>query len=82
MSIAKELSYFHGKYYFDEDVIKIITYFSQFLNKFLKVAYVNDITYILPWKSTGLNDVKIEFIKTNNYLLNPCMVIMMWVKLE
>ena len=48
ISIAKELSYFHGKNYFDEDVNKIITYFSQFLNKFLKVAYVNDITYILP----------------------------------
>ena len=32
---------------------------------------MNDINYILSWKSRGLNDVKIESIKTNNYLLNP-----------
>ena len=25
----------------------------------------------MSWKSRGLNDIKIEFIKTNNYLLNP-----------
>ena len=35
------------------------------------MAYVNDINYILSWKSRGLNDIKIESIKTNNYLLNP-----------
>ena len=32
---------------------------------------MNDINYILSWKSRGLNDAKIESIKTNNYLLNP-----------
>ena len=32
ISIAKELSYFHGKNYFDEDGIKTIIYSSQFLN--------------------------------------------------
>ena len=37
----------------------------------LKVVHVNDITYILSWKSRRLNDVKIESIKTNNYSLNP-----------
>ena len=39
--------------------------------KYSKVAYANDITYILSSKSRGLNDVKIESIKTNNYSLNP-----------
>ena len=37
----------------------------------MKVAYVNDINYILSWESRGLNEIKIESIKTNNYLLNP-----------
>ena len=35
------------------------------------MAYVNDINYILSWKSRGVSDIKIESIKTNNYLLNP-----------
>ena len=51
-------------------LLKIIIYSSQFL-KYLKVAYVNDINYILSWESRGLNEIKIESIKTNNYLLNP-----------
>ena len=68
--IAKELSYFHVKNYFDEDVNQNY-YIFQPISKYLKVAHVNDITYILSWKSRGLNDVKIESIKTNNYLLNP-----------
>ena len=37
------------------------------------MAYANDINYILSWKSRELNDIKIESIKTNNYLLNPRM---------
>ena len=48
-------------------VIKIITFFSHFLN----ITYI---TYILSWKSTALNDVKIESIKRNDYSLNPDMV--------
>ena len=44
----------------------------QPISKYLKVAYVNDINHILSWKSRGLNDIKIESIKTNNYSLNPC----------
>ena len=43
------------------------------ISKYLKLAFVNDITYILSWESRGLNDVNIGSIKTNNYLLNPCM---------
>ena len=70
ISIAKELSYFHGKHYFDEGGIQKY-YIFQPISKYLKVAYVNDINYILSWKSRGLNDVKVESIKTNNYLLNP-----------
>ena len=63
------LSYFRGKNHFDEDGNQNY-YIFQPISKYLKVAYVNDITYILSWKSRGLNDVKIESIKTNNYSLN------------
>ena len=70
ISIAKELSYFHGKSYFDEDGNQNYHIF-QPISKYLKVAYIGDINYILSWKSKGLNDVKIESIKTNNYSLNP-----------
>ena len=67
-----DLSYFWGKNHFDEDGNQNY-YIFQPISKYLKVAYVNDITYILSWKSRGLNDIKIESIKTNNYLLNPRM---------
>ena len=65
-------SYFHGKNYFDEDGNQNCYIFQPFY-KYLKVAYVNDITYILSWKSRRLNDVKTESIKTNNYSLNQPM---------
>ena len=63
-------SYFRGKNYFDEDGTQNY-YIFQPISKYFKVAYVNDINYILSWKSRGLNDIKIESIKANNYLLNP-----------
>ena len=63
-------NYFRGKNYFDEDG-KQNYYIFQPISMYLKVAYVNDINYILSWKSRGLNDIKIESIKTNNYSLNP-----------
>ena len=46
-------------------------YIFQPIYKYLKMAYVNNINYIVWWKSRGLSDIKIESIKTNNYLLNP-----------
>ena len=63
-------SYFRSKNYFDEDGTQNY-YILQPISKYLKVAYVNDVHYILSWKSRGLNDVQIESIKTNKYLLNP-----------
>ena len=58
-------------------VIKIIIYFSYFnyyiISKYLKVSNVSDMNYILSCKSRGLNDTKIESIKTNNYSFNPRM---------
>ena len=72
MLIRKELSYLHGKSYFDEDGTQNY-YIFQPISKYLKVAYVNDVNYILSWKSRGLNDIKIESIKTSKYLLNPRM---------
>ena len=69
ISIAKELSYFHGKNYFDEDGNQNY-YTFQPISKYLKVAYANNNNYIVSWKSRGLNDIKTESIKINNYLLN------------
>ena len=65
-----DLSYFRGENYFDEGGNQNY-YIFQPMSRYLKVAYVNDINYVLSWKSRGLNDVKIESIKTNDYLLNP-----------
>ena len=62
-------SYFHGKNCFGGDGNQNY-YTFQPISKYLKVAYVNDITYVLSWKSRGLNDTKIESIKTNYYSLN------------
>ena len=70
IAIEKELRYFKGKNYFEEDG-KENYYIFQPISKYLKVAYVNDISYVLSWKSSGLNDIKFESIKTNNYFLNP-----------
>ena len=68
--------YFVGKNHFDESGTQNY-YIFQPISKYLKVANVNDINYILSWQSRGLNDVKIESIKTNNSLLNPRMDICM-----
>ena len=68
--------YFVGKNHFDESGTQNYYIFKP-ISKYLKVANVNDINYILSWQSRGLNDVKIESIKTNNYLLNPRMDIYM-----
>ena len=43
----------------------------QPISKYLKLANVNHINYVLSWKSRGLNDMKIESIKTSKYSLNP-----------
>ena len=59
-------SYFRGKNYFDEDGTQNY-YIFQPLFKYLKVANVNNTNYILSWRSRGLNNVKVESIKTNNY---------------
>ena len=59
-------SYFRGKNYFDEDGTQNY-YIFQPLFKYLKVANVNNTNYILSWRSRGLNNVKVESIRTNNY---------------
>ena len=66
-----DLSYYHGKNYFDENG-SLNYYVFQPLFKYLEVAHVGNITYILSWKSRGLHDTKIKAIVTTNYLLNPC----------
>ena len=81
MLLGKELSYLHGKSYFDEDGTQNY-YIFQPISKYLKVSYVNDVNYILSWKSRGLVDIKIESIKANNYLLNPRMDIYQTSKIK
>ena len=41
------------------------------MGKYLKIAYTNNINYVLSWQSKGLSNLEIDSIKTNNYLLNP-----------
>ena len=65
-------SYFLGKNYFDEDGNQNYYIFKP-ISKYLKVAYVNDITYVSSWKSKELNGAEIESIKRNNYSFNPRM---------
>ena len=67
---GNDLNYYHSKNYFDEDGA-LNYYIFQPLFKYLEVAYVGNITYILSWKSRGLHDTKIKAIVTTNYLLNP-----------
>ena len=43
-------SYYHGKNYFDEDG-SLNYYVFQPLFKYLEVAHIGNITYILSWKS-------------------------------
>ena len=40
------------------------------MDEYLRVAYKNNISYILSWKPKGLSDLEINSIKMNNYLLN------------
>ena len=65
-----DISHFCGKNYFEEDGTQNWSVF-QPMGKYLEVAYTNNITYILSWKSKGLSDLEIKSIKTNNHLLNP-----------
>ena len=67
---GNDLSYYHGKNYFDEDGA-LNYYVFQPLFKYLEFAHVDNITYILSWKSRGLYDTKTKAIVTTNYLLNP-----------
>ena len=78
---GNDLSYYHGKNYFDEDG-ELNYYVFQPLFKYLEVAHVGNITYILSWKSRGLHDTKIKAIATTNYLLNPRINIYDMGKLE
>ena len=56
---TSDFSYFRGKNYFDERAIQNY-YIFQPISKYLKVSYVNDINYILSWKSRGLNKTTID----------------------
>ena len=63
------LSHFRGKSQFEEDGTQNWFVF-QPMASYLKIAYANDINYILSWKSKGLSSLEIDSIKTTNYMLN------------
>ena len=65
-----DLSYFRGKNHFQEDGTQNWFVF-QSMGRYLEVAYINNINYILSWKSKGLSDLGISSIKTSNCLLYP-----------
>ena len=65
-----DFGYFCIKNYFDEDGAQNYYIFRP-IYRCLKLAHVNDISYVLSWKSKGISDIKIESIKTNNNSLNP-----------
>ena len=65
-----DLGYFMGKNHFDEDGTQNYLVF-QPLAMYIETVYVNNINYVLSWKSKGLSDEKIESIKTAGYMLNP-----------
>ena len=66
---GNDLSYYHGKNYFDEDG-SLNYYVFQPLFKYLEVAHISNIAHIFSWKSRGLRDINIKAIATNKYLLN------------
>ena len=59
-----------GKSHFEEDGTQNYLVF-QPMARYIETVHVNDINYVLSWKSKGLSDEKIDSIKTGNYLLNP-----------
>ena len=63
------MSYFRGKSHFEDGTQNWIVF--QIISRYLKTVNVNDIDYVLSWKSKGLCDLKIDSIKTANYMLNP-----------
>ena len=66
------MSYFRGKSHFEDGSQNWFVF--QIIYRYFKTVYVNDINYILSWKSKRLSDIEIKSIKTNNYLLNPYIV--------
>ena len=70
MLVNNDFSYYHGKNYFDEDGALSYYVFQPFF-KYLEVAHVGNITYILSWKSRGLHDTEIKANVANDYLLIP-----------
>ena len=81
MLVNNDFSYYLGKNHSDEDGA-LNYYVVQPLFKYLEVVHVGNSIHILSWKSRWLRDTKIKAIVTTNYLLNPCINIMIWVKLE
>ena len=77
---SNDLSYYHGKNYFNEDS-SLNSYVFEPLFKYLEVPHVGNITYILSRKSRGLHCTKIKAIVTTNYLLDP-RIFMIRIRLE
>ena len=42
------------------------------MGRYLKITYTNNINYVLSRQFKGLSNLEIDSIKTNNYLIDPC----------
>ena len=73
MLIKNELSYFHGKNYFDEGGTQNYLVFIPISRYFKKRSLTNVIDYVLSWQSTGLSGESIKASSTSNNSLTPAL---------
>ena len=65
------MSYFKGKSYFGEDGTQNYLVFQPIQRYFKRIFGVGNGNCIYYWKSKGLSDKRINFIKTSDYGITP-----------
>ena len=63
--------YFRGKSHFEDDGTQNYLVFQPIQRYFKRTDGVGNGTYVFYWKSKGLSDEKINFIKTSDYGFTP-----------
>ena len=67
-------SYFIDKSHFEEDGTQNYLAFQSIYRYFKIIAGVGNGSYIYYWKSKGLSDERINFIKTSNHSITPNLI--------
>ena len=67
-------SYFIDKSHFEEDGTQNYLAFQPIYRYFKIIAGVGNGSYIYYWKSKGLSDERINFIKTSNHSITPNLI--------